>query len=251
MTYKVAAFYNFVALPDFRDLRKPLKARCDALDICGTILLAEEGINATVAGTAHAVDSLIAELRTGSLFGGRLSSLEVKYSTAQERPFERMKIRLKKEIVTLRRPDADPTKQVGTYVEPADWNALIQDPEVLVIDTRNHFEVEMGSFRGARDPNTRSFGEFADFVRRELDLEKNRKIAMYCTGGIRCEKATAYMLSQGFENVFHLKGGILNYLEKVPRAQSLWQGDCFVFDERVALTHELVEAAPSNARKTS
>jgi UPF0176 protein len=243
VSLKVAALYQFVALPDFRDLREPLRALCDSLAIKGTILLAEEGINGTLAGTDDAIDALIRELRDGALFGGRLDNLELKYSAAPEMPFRRMKVRLKKEIVTLGDRATDPTKAVGVYVDPADWNALIADAETLVIDTRNDFEVEMGSFAGAVNPKLSRFGEFRDYTARELDPGKHRRIAMFCTGGIRCEKASAYLLARGFPEVYHLKGGILNYLEKVPEADSRWQGECFVFDEREALGHGLAVKA--------
>jgi len=239
MPLKVAALYQFVALPDFRELREPLRALCAGLAIKGTILLAPEGINGTVAGADEAIDALVRELRHGSLFGGRLDNLELKYSSANEMPFQRLKVRLKKEIVTLGDRATDPTRQVGIYVDPADWNALIADEDTLVIDTRNAFEVAMGSFDGAVDPKLSRFGEFRDYVARALDPGRHRKIAMFCTGGIRCEKASAYLLARGFPEVYHLKGGILNYLEKIPEADSRWRGDCFVFDERVALGHGL------------
>ena len=241
MTYKVAALYQFVSLPDFRDLREPLHRVCLDLGIRGTLLLAHEGINGTVAGTPEAIDALMAELQQGALFGGRLDNLELKFSTASEMPFGRMKVRLKKEIVTLGDPQVDPNRQVGTYVAAAEWNALIESPDVILLDTRNAFEVEMGTFEGAVDPRISRFSEFKDFVQRELDPAKHRKVAMFCTGGIRCEKASSYMLAQGFEEVFHLKGGILKYLEDVSEAESRWKGGCFVFDERVALGHGLVE----------
>ena len=239
MPLKVAALYQFVSLPDFRELREPLRTLCDRLAIKGTILLAHEGINGTVAGTDDAIDALIAELCGGALFGGRLDNLELKYSTAPVMPFKRMKVRLKKEIVTLGDRAGDPTKAVGTYVDAADWNALIADEETLVIDTRNDFEVEMGTFEGAVNPKLSRFSEFRDYTARELDPGKHRRIAMFCTGGIRCEKASAYLLAHGFAEVYHLKGGILKYLETVPEADSRWQGECFVFDERVALGHGL------------
>jgi UPF0176 protein len=241
MFYKVAAFYQFAALPDFRELREPLRAICTGLALKGSVLLATEGINGTLAGDAEAIDALIGELRHGALFGGRLDNPEMKFSTAAAMPFARLKIRLKKEIVTLGDPTTDPTRQVGTYVDPKAWNALIATPDTLLIDTRNAFEVEMGSFAGAIDPKIKRFGQFKDFVARELDPQKHRKIAMFCTGGIRCEKASSYLLSRGFEQVYHLRGGILKYLESVPQAQSRWQGECFVFDERVALGHGLTE----------
>jgi len=228
MSYKVAAFYQFVALPDFEALREPLRNMCVALDIRGIILLAAEGINGTVAGRDVAIDALVNQLQNGALFNGRLDNLELKFSTASEMPFNRMKVRLKKEIVRLGDPDVDPNAKVGVYVDAADWNALIRQDDVLVIDTRNGFEVDMGTFEGALDPN------------------KHKKVAMFCTGGIRCEKASSYLLSQGFEEVYHLKGGILKYLEEIPEAQSLWRGECFVFDQRIALGHGLVVRKPSD-----
>ena len=240
---KVAAFYQFAALPDFSELREPLRARCAELGLKGSVLLAHEGINGTLAGTDESIDALIDELREGAMFGDRLDHLELKCSTATEMPFLHLKIRLKKEIVTLGDPATDPNKQVGIYVDPADWNALIAQDDTLVIDTRNAFEVAMGTFEGAVDPGLRSFGQFKDFVARELDPDKHKKIAMFCTGGIRCEKASSYLLSRGFADVFHLKGGILKYLEKVPVEDSRWRGDCFVFDGRIALGHGLVESA--------
>ncbi|MBF9233331.1 oxygen-dependent tRNA uridine(34) hydroxylase TrhO [Microvirga alba] len=249
MTYKVAALYQFVSLPDFRDLQEPLQAICAAREIKGTLLLAQEGINGTVAGTADAIDALVAELVNGTLFGGRLDNLELKFSTAADMPFQRLKVRLKKEIVTLGDPQTDPTKNVGTYVDAADWNALLETPDLVLIDTRNQFEVAMGTFDGAIDPNTARFSEFKDFVKRQLDPTKHKKVAMFCTGGIRCEKASSYMLSQGFEEVFHLKGGILKYLEEIPQTQSRWNGECFVFDERTALGHGLTERSSSSAQQ--
>jgi UPF0176 protein len=240
MPLTVAAFYQFAALPDFEALRAPLRALCDTLGIRGTILLAQEGINGTVAGTETAIAELITTLREGALFGGRLDRLELKYSTAEAMPFARMKVRLKREIVTLGDPAADPTRNVGHYVDAADWNAVLDDPDVLLIDTRNAFEVALGTFEGAIDPKLASFGNFKDYTQ-TLDPAKHRKIAMFCTGGIRCEKASAHMLARGFETVYHLKGGILSYLEHVPESESRWRGDCFVFDDRIALTHGLRE----------
>jgi UPF0176 protein len=239
MPYKVATFYQFTALPDFRELREPLRAVCAELKLKGSVLLAHEGINGTLAGDAAAIAALIEELQRGALFGGRLDNLELKFSDASAMPFQRLKIRLKKEIVTLGDMQADPTRQVGVYVDPLDWNALIAAPDTLVIDTRNAFEVAMGTFEGAVDPGIRSFGEFKDFAARHLDPVRHRKVAMFCTGGIRCEKASAYLLSRGFSEVYHLKGGILRYLEGVPEAESRWRGECFVFDDRVALGHGL------------
>lgn len=239
MAYRVAAFYQFAALPDFRELREPLRATCAELGLKGSVLLAPEGINGTLAGTAAAIEAFVQDLGEGRLFGGRLDHLELKYSSSVAMPFQRLKVRLKKEIVTLGAPDADPTRQVGTYVDPTDWNALIEKSDTVVLDTRNAFEVAMGTFAGAIDPGIASFGQFKDFVTRELDPAKHRKIAMYCTGGIRCEKASALLLARGFEEVYHLRGGILKYLEQVPEADSRWRGECFVFDERVALGHGL------------
>jgi UPF0176 protein len=243
MAYRVAAFYQFAALPDFRELREPLRATCAELDLRGSVLLAQEGINGTLAGSAAAVETLVQTLGEGPLFGGRLDHLELKFSSSAAMPFQRLKVRLKKEIVTLGAPDADPTQQVGTYVDPADWNALMEKSDTLVLDTRNAFEVAMGTFASAVNPGIASFGQFKDFVTRELDPTTHRKIAMYCTGGIRCEKASALLLARGFDEVYHLKGGILKYLEQVPEADSRWRGECFVFDERVALGHGLRERA--------
>jgi UPF0176 protein len=243
MTYEVAALYQFVPLPDFRELKDPLHKLCLDLGIRGTLLLAQEGINGTVAGSHEAIDALMTELREGALFMGRLDNLELKFSTATEMPFKRMKVRLKKEIVTLGDPQTDPLRRVGTYVTPAEWNRLLDEAGIVLLDTRNDFEVELGTFEGAVDPRIKRFSEFKDFVKNELDPAQHRKVAMFCTGGIRCEKASSYMLAQGFEEVFHLKGGILKYLEEVPETESRWNGGCFVFDERVALGHGLVEQA--------
>ncbi|MFL5027488.1 MAG: rhodanese-related sulfurtransferase [Microvirga sp.] len=243
MTYEVAALYQFVPLPDFRELKDPLHKLCLDLGVRGTLLLAHEGINGTVAGSHEAIDALMTELREGTLFMGRLDNLELKFSTATEMPFQRMKVRLKKEIVTLGDPQTDPLRRVGTYVTPAEWNRLLDEAGIVLLDTRNDFEVEMGTFEGAVDPRIKRFSEFKDFVKNELDPTQHRKVAMFCTGGIRCEKASSYMLAQGFEEVFHLKGGILKYLEEVPETESRWNGGCFVFDERVALGHGLVEQA--------
>ena len=238
---KVAALYQFAALPDFRELREPLRALAIGLGIKGSVLLAHEGINGTVAGSDEDIDSFVRELQHGALFGGRLDNLELKFSRAAGIPFQRLKIRLKKEIVTLGDAACDPTRQVGIYVEPSEWNELIAAPDTLVIDTRNAFEVAMGTFEGAVDPGLRSFGQFKDFAAEKLDPAKHRKIAMFCTGGIRCEKASAYLLARGFDEVYHLKGGILRYLEGIPENESRWRGACFVFDERVALGHGLRE----------
>ncbi|SON57708.1 putative rhodanese-related sulfurtransferase [Hartmannibacter diazotrophicus] len=252
MAVKVAALYQFVSLPDCEDLRSHLDAFCRDRGILGTLLLAEEGINGTVAGSDADVEALIAELRHGAAFKGRLDRLELKFSQAETMPFGKLKVRVKPEIVTMRAERADPLSQVGTYVEPADWNAVISSDDVVVIDVRNHFEVEHGSFRGAVDPMTGSFSEFPAYVTATLDPSRHRKIAMFCTGGIRCEKASAYMLAEGFEEVYHLKGGILAYLEQVPESQSQWEGGCFVFDERVALDHgHFAGEEPSGAEATT
>ena len=239
MPLKVAALYQFAALPDFRELREPLRALAADVGLKGSVLLAHEGINGTVAGGGEGIDAFVRELQHGALFGGRLDHLELKFSSASEMPFQRLKVRLKKEIVTLGDTAVDPTRQVGTYVEPSDWNQLIAAPDTLVIDTRNAFEVAMGTFEGAVDPGLKSFGQFKEFAAQQLDPAKHKRIAMFCTGGIRCEKASAYLLAQGFNEVYHLKGGILRYLEGVSEEESRWRGECFVFDERVALGHGL------------
>lgn len=240
MSFDVAAFYEFAALPHYADLREPIRKACAENGVRGICLLASEGVNGTLAGPAEGLAATLDALR--SITG---LTLPYKLSQAAEMPFKRLKVRLKKEIVTLGVPSADPTKRVGTYVAPEDWNALISEPDVLLIDTRNHFEVEMGAFRGTLDPGITAFGQFPAFVREKLDPERHKRIAMFCTGGIRCEKASAFMLNEGFEQVYHLKGGILKYLEEVPEAKSLWQGGCFVFDERVALGHGLKVLGPS------
>ncbi|MER9072895.1 rhodanese-related sulfurtransferase [Mesorhizobium sp. M0904] len=235
--FRVAALYRFARLDTFEALRAPLAAVCCARRIKGTLLLAREGINGTIAGSEAAIAALIDHLE--SIDG--LAGLEIKFSSAATMPFHRMKVRLKREIVTMGVDNIDPAAGAGTYVAPADWNALISDTGTIVIDTRNAYEVSLGTFKGAVDPATNSFREFPAWVeqhRHELD---GRKVAMFCTGGIRCEKATAYVKSLGLEHVFHLKGGILKYLEDVPAEQSLWQGECFVFDERVSVSHGLVE----------
>lgn len=227
----VAAFYHFTDLLDYEAMRDPLKEFCDAHELKGTILLAKEGINSTIAGSRQAIDALFIHLRSDP----RLQDLEHKESYCQGVPFQRMKVRLKKEIVTLGVPDIDARHRVGKYIDPKDWNDLIADPETIVIDTRNNYEVEFGTFKGAINPHLETFGEFPLYVQEQLNLKKNQKVAMFCTGGIRCEKASAYMLSQGFSEVYHLKGGILKYLEEVPPEESTWEGECFVFDDRVSV----------------
>ncbi|MFH7028809.1 MAG: rhodanese-related sulfurtransferase [Heteroscytonema crispum UTEX LB 1556] len=235
MSQVVAALYKFVRLPDFAEMQEPLLSYCQAQGVKGTILLAQEGINGTIAGSRHGIDSVLSFLRCDR----RLSDLEYKESYADSPPFERMKVRLKREIVTLGLPDVDPNEQVGTYVNPKEWNNLIADPEVTVIDTRNDYEVNIGTFKKAQNPQTESFREFPEYVQNHLDPQQHKKVALFCTGGIRCEKATSFLLSQGFQQVYHLKGGILKYLEEVPAEESLWEGECFVFDSRVAVRHGL------------
>ncbi|MEQ1487222.1 MAG: rhodanese-related sulfurtransferase [Methylotenera sp.] len=238
-TFLTAALYKFVSLPNYTALQAPIHAACEAHCIKGTLLLASEGINGTIAGLPENVQSVLKFLRTDALFEGRFADLEHKESFASEHPFYRMKVKLKKEIVTLGVPGVSPTNKVGTYVKAEDWNTLISDPEVFLIDTRNDYEVDIGTFKGAIDPKTTTFREFPAFIKNNFDKTKHKKVAMFCTGGIRCEKASSYMMDQGFEEVFHLQGGILKYLETVPEAQSMWQGECFVFDQRVAVKHNL------------
>ena len=233
--WKIAAFYQFSPLPQYRDLQAPLLAALKENEICGSVLIAEEGVNGTIAGLGEELDAALAALTkiTG------LSDFNPKFSSSDDKPFRRMKVRLKKEIVTIGDVKADPNERVGQYVEAQDWNELISAPDVVVIDTRNAYEFGVGTFKGAIDPGTESFREFPAFVREKLKAKPETRIAMFCTGGIRCEKATSFMLNEGFENVFHLKGGILKYLEVMPKEQSLWDGGCFVFDERVAVGHGL------------
>lgn len=235
MTQIVATFYKFVNLPDAAEIQEPLLSYCLAHNVKGTILLAPEGINGTIAATRDRIDAVLAFLCADP----RFADLEHKESTADAPPFERMKVRLKKEIVTLGVPEVNPNQKVGIYVSPHEWNALISDPEVTVIDTRNDYEVDIGTFQRAQNPQTRSFRQFPEYVNQNLDPHKHKKVAMFCTGGIRCEKASSFLLAQGFAEVYHLKGGILKYLEEVPAEDSLWEGECFVFDERVAVVHAL------------
>jgi len=235
--YIIIALYKFSKVDDPKELQQSLKQLCSPLGIKGTLIVAKEGINGTVAGTREAIDSLLSFLKANPFF----SDLEHKESIAEEMPFFRLKVRLKNEIVTLGIPTVDPTITAGAYVDPKDWNKLISDPSIIVVDTRNDYEVKIGSFKNAIDPNTKSFREFPDFIKKHLESKKNQRIAMYCTGGIRCEKSTAYLRNLGFNDVYHLKGGILKYLETVPEDQSLWQGECFVFDQRVAVKHGLEE----------
>ncbi len=231
----VAALYKFTQLDNFSALREPLLDYCMAQGIRGTLLLAKEGINGTIAGAPEGIHRVLSWLRADE----RINGFDVKFSHDDAMPFYRMKVKLKKEIVTLGQGDIDPNTVVGHYVEPEDWNALINDDDVVLIDTRNDYECDIGSFKGAINPRTTTFREFPEYVKKSLDPRKHKKVAMFCTGGIRCEKSTGYLLQQGFAEVYHLKGGILNYLEKVPERESLWQGECFVFDNRVTVDHAL------------
>ena len=231
----VAAFYHFVSLDNYADLRQPLLNQMLKNNIKGSLLLAREGINGTVAGTQPSIDRLLAWIRTDS----RLQNIRCKFSYDEEMPFYRSRVKLKKEIVTMGIEGIDPNRSVGTHVKPADWNALISDPEITLVDTRNTYESAIGSFKNATKANTESFREFPQYVREKLDPITHRKIAMFCTGGIRCEKSTAYLKQLGFDEVYHLQGGILKYLEEVPESESLWQGECFVFDNRVSVDHAL------------
>lgn len=235
MTYVVATFYKFVKLPDFTHKQASLLAKCQEQSVWGTILLAAEGINGTIAGSSSAIDAVLAFLRSDP----RLADLDSKFSSTDFPPFKRLKVRLKKEIVTLGVPEIDPNHQVGTYVSPQDWNNILNNPDVVVIDTRNIYEVDIGTFKGAKNPQITSFRQFPDYVRRHLNPAAHKKIAMFCTGGIRCEKASSFLLNQGFQEVYQLQGGILKYLEEVSDQESLWQGECFVFDERIAVRQGL------------
>ena len=238
-TYLTTAMYHFVSLPHFKTLREPLLQFCVSREIKGTFLLADEGINGTVAGTEKSILELLSFLKNDSLFEGNFKNLSHKESWSDKHPFYRMKVKLKKEIVTLGVPGVSPTKLVGKYVKPQDWNKIISDPEVVLIDTRNDYEYAIGSFKNAINPETQTFREFPEFVKTHFDPKKHKKVAMFCTGGIRCEKASSYMMSEGFDEVYHLEGGILKYLEEVNHEESLWQGECFVFDQRVAIKHGL------------
>ena len=231
----ICALYKFTRLDDFEKIQSSLKIFLDSLNIKGTLLLAREGVNGTIAGDNVCIMKSLDYLQKDE----RLSGLEYKLSYSEKPPFKRLKVKLKKEIVTLGVSDIDPTHSSGTYVKPADWNELINDPDVVLIDTRNNYEFEIGSFKGSINPNTETFREFPAYTKNNLEKYRDKKIAMFCTGGIRCEKSTAYLKSKGFENVFHLQGGILKYLEEVKEDESLWEGECFVFDDRVAVKHNL------------
>lgn len=235
--YTIAALYHFTQFADHAALKPALLELCRAQDVKGTLLLAREGINGTIAGPRAGIDAVLAHIR--ALPG--CAGLEWKEAQSDHPPFGKMKVRLKKEIVTMGQPDVDPLAKVGNYVAPEDWNALISAPDVAVIDTRNDYEVAIGTFEGAIDPKTQSFGEFPDWWEKNKDRFHNKRVAMFCTGGIRCEKSTNFLLGQGVEEVFHLKGGILQYLEDIPAEDSLWNGSCFVFDNRVSVDHGLAE----------
>jgi UPF0176 protein len=232
----IASFYKFIAINNCSELQAQLQSYCEQHDLKGTILIAPEGINGAVSGDPLTLTAALDYLRQDP----RFADLQPQTATCNGKPpFLKLKIKVKTEIVTFREPLANPSQQVGTYVAPQDWNALIQDPEVLVIDTRNAYEVEIGTFKGSIDPHTDAFTDFPEYVRQQLNPAEHRKVAMFCTGGIRCEKATSLLLAEGFQEVYHLEGGILNYLKQIPEPESQWQGDCFVFDDRVAVTHNL------------
>ena len=231
----ITALYHFTPLPDYRELREPYRKKCRELGIKGSILLAEEGINGTLAGEEKGLRTFLSYLQEDD----RFSNILVKESWTEEIPFVRLKVRLKNEIVTIGIPQVDPTKKVGTYVPPSEWNRLIQQDDVILIDTRNDYEIELGSFPGTINPKTDSFRDFPQWLKKQKELKPDARVAMYCTGGIRCEKASSYLLQEGFEEVYHLKGGVLKYLEEVPQEESLWDGECYVFDHRVSLDHNL------------
>ena len=240
--YIVAALYHFTRFPDPAALQGPLAKLACSKGVTGSLLLAQEGINGTIAGSREGIDAVLAHIRT--LPG--CVDFEWKESAASDQPFGKMKVRLKREIVTMGVPDVDPKARVGHYVDPADWNALISAPDVVVIDTRNDYEVEIGTFKDAIDPETKSFREFPQWWEENAERFHNKRVAMFCTGGIRCEKSTNFLLSKGVEDVYHLKGGILKYLEEVPEENSLWEGECYVFDQRVSLGHGLKEGPYSS-----
>jgi len=238
-TFLTTAMYHFVDLPHFEKLREPLLQFCVGHQIKGTLLLADEGINGTVAGSEKSISELLDYLKNDLLFESKFKDLGHKESWSNKHPFYRMKVKLKKEIVTLGVPGVSPTKMVGTYVKPQDWNRIISDPDVVIIDTRNNYEYAIGTFKNAVNPKTNTFREFPAYVKKHFDPKQHKKVAMFCTGGIRCEKASSYMMSAGFDEVYHLEGGILKYLKEVDPEKSLWQGECFVFDQRVAIKHGL------------
>jgi len=238
MRWQIAAVYKFRPLKNIEELQSQLKTLADELEICGSILVAPEGVNGTFAGLGDSLSKFLDEFN--QIFD--LTDEDIKYSHCDYKPFLRMKVKLKREIITMRTDEADPLEKTGHYVDARDWNALISDPDVLLLDTRNDYEVRVGKFKNAIDPDLPSFEVFKEYVDDKLDPEKHPRVAMYCTGGIRCEKASSYMLSKGFKDVYQLHGGILKYLEVVPKEESLWEGDCFVFDKRVAVDHDLNES---------
>ncbi len=234
MTRTVATFYQFVSLLDCEAKKAEIKALCQQLNLKGTVLLAEEGVNGTIAGFQADIEQFFGQLSSDH----RFCNLAIKFSSVEFCPFERLKVKIKSEIVTFGQPQANPTEKVGIHVSPQEWNNLIQDPDLVVIDTRNNYEFAIGSFKGAKNPKTRTFREFPAYVQQNLDPQREKKIAMFCTGGIRCEKASSYLLNQGFEQVYQLEGGILKYLAEIDQQESLWEGECFVFDERVSVTEK-------------
>ncbi len=235
MSYIFASFYQFVELDNLTELKTKLLDLCNEAEIKGTILIAKEGINSNIVGQKEQLEIVINSIREWL----RLENLEIKFSTAEQIPFQRMKVKIKKEIITFGIEEANPNQQVGTYIKPQNWNNLISQPDVKLIDTRNEYEVKIGTFKEAENPHIYSFREFNDYIEQNLEPEKEQKVALFCTGGIRCEKVTALMLSKGFKEVYHLEGGILKYLQEIPSEESLWEGECFVFDERVAVKHDL------------
>ncbi len=241
----IAAFYKFVHLDDFEDMREPLLHKMQAFDIKGTLLLAKEGINGSFAGSRQAMDDFYAILRADS----RFEDLQFRETFDEKNPFDKSKVKLRKEIVTMGVNEVNPTDKVGDYLNPEEWNALLADPDVVVVDTRNDYEYELGSFKNAINPDIENFREFPNYVEQHLKDKKDKKIAMFCTGGIRCEKSTSYLKNMGFEKVYHLQGGIINYLQQTPEEQSLWQGHCFVFDDRVAIDKELKRVYPQLPEK--
>jgi UPF0176 protein len=235
------AFYDFVSLENIEQLQRFILKFCQKNNIKGTVLLASEGINGTISGDEKKIQKFIEFIKEDSFFKNKFKNLDYKESWASKNPFYRMKVRLKKEIVALGVEGISPTKKVGEYVNPEDWNNLIKDPNTVVIDTRNNYEVDIGTFKNSINPETETFREFPSYLDKNLNNNKHKKVAMFCTGGIRCEKASSLMLEKGFKDVYHLKGGILKYLENIPKEESLWEGECFVFDQRVAVTHGLNE----------
>jgi UPF0176 protein len=235
MEQTVATFYQFAQLPDCLVWQRKLRTQCKKLHVLGTIILAEEGINATISSSADGISEIMSFIKKDE----RFVNMPFRTSVTPRKTFHRIRVAVRKEIVTLGDSSVNPNDQVGTYVEPNQWNEIIQDPDMVVIDTRNDYEVEIGTFKGAVDPKTQTFGQWNEYVEKNLEKHKNKKIAMFCTGGIRCEKASSHLLKNGFKEVFHLKGGILNYLEKVEPKKSLWEGECFVFDHRVSVVHGL------------